>query len=185
MAVNLAWMTKRPTGGMIPRKRETLKGPLQLARLGHSLRSGRPCSHLENTGSPWWLSEGSMEYLWSLSRNSGTPLSTLVRQRCCIPHYWDSSCDLVYEITLRGYVECWIGPGTFFFPEKSQGETPDVLWPENDVAFFPAGEFPQIFIPGLWDPAVREAAIQSALVVPTAELALASSYVSASRVKLW
>jgi len=188
MTVNLAWMNSRPSGGMIPRKRETFKGPLRFARIGHSTKGGSACTHEQNLASPWWLSGGTMEHLWKLARDSGTPLSTLVRQRCCIPYYWNSSCDLVYEADLSGYVEAWIGPGTFFYPERgnsgppSQGPAP--LWPEDDVVFFPAGEFPQIYIPGLWETSVREKVWRSVTVVAAKDLQSATSYVGARRLQV-
>jgi hypothetical protein len=140
VTANQAWSGDRPSSGMIPRKRETLKGPVTLARVGHSVKEGALCSHEKNLGSPWWLSVGTMELLWSQARNSGSPLATLIRQKCCIPYHWHSSCDLIYEVELVGYVDCWIGPGTFFFPEKDHqpisASGVSRLWPKGDVVFF-------------------------------------------------
>jgi hypothetical protein len=188
VTANGSWSGKRPTSGMIPRKLETLKGPLTLARVGHSSKQGAPCSHEDNLGSPWWLSVGTLEYLWGLSRNSGTPLSTLVRQKCCVPYYWNSSCDLIYEFDLVGYLDCWIGPGTFFFPEKNQAapapSATSPLWPAGDVVFFPAGEFPQIFIPGAWDKSVRQLAWSNARVMDINDAAKVASYLAIPRIKV-
>jgi len=185
MAANSNWSANRPTSGMIPRKRETLKGPLTLARVGHSTKGGALCSHEDNLGSPWWLSVGTLEYLWGLSRSSGTELSTLVRQKCCVPLYWNSACDLIYEFDLVGYLDCWVGPGTFLFPEKDQAAptiTPtSPLWPIGDVVFFPAGEFPQIFIPGAWDKSVRQLAWSNARVMYINGATQFGSYLSIPR----
>ena len=139
---NWAGNKYRPASGMIPRKQETLKGPVTLARIGHSLKDGKAQNHNDNLGSPWWMSVGSMEYLWSIARNTNTSLATIVRQKCCIPYYWNSACDLVYEVELSGLADCWIGPGTFFFPEKDAKNShlaSTDIWPQNDVTFFPAG----------------------------------------------
>ncbi len=190
MSLNKAYSSKPPTRGMIPRKQETLKGPLKIARVGHTLNKGKPQSHEDNLSSPWWLSQGTMEHLWRLSRDSGTPLGTLIRQRCCIPNYWDSSCDLIYEAQIVGRLDAWIGPGTFFFPpdnDKTPGSVPKQhesqgpLWPVGDIVFFPAGEFHQIYIPGIWDREVRRAAFGMCTVVPVAAFAGAESYIGPRR----
>lgn len=183
MSANSAWSLARPIGGMIPRKRETFKGPLRFARIGHSSKASGPCSYDDNLASPWWLSAGTAEHLWGLAKNSGTPLSALVRQQCCVPFYWNSSCDLLFEVELSGYIDAWVGPGTFFFSEK-HGVDSTGLWPENDVVFLPSGQFPQIFIPGIWDPIVRRSAWRSATVVPLRALDTASSFLSIPRTKV-
>lgn len=169
---------------MIARRCETFKGPLVFARIGHSTKRGAAASHENNLSSPWWLSQGSMEYLWGCARSAGTPLSTLVRIRCCIPHYWDSSCDLLYEAELTDRIDAWVGPGTFF-PTNPSTEPGASLWRDDDLVIYPAGEFPQIFIPGLNDDSVRRSAWRGATVVPTLALDGASTYLGAARQRLF
>jgi len=183
MSANASWISRRPTSGMIPRKRETFKGPLRFARVGHSSKASGPCSYEDNLASPWWLSAGTMEYLWGLAQSAGTPLATLVRQQCCVPYYWNSSCDLLFEAELTGYIDCWVGPGTFFFPDK-HGVPSESLWPEQDVVFHPSGQFPQIYIPGLWSREICRAVWRAATVVELSTLDNAATYLAAPRMKI-
>lgn len=184
MSINTKWRLTRPSSGMIPTKMETFKGPLKFARVGHSNKSTGPCTHDDNLASPWWLSIETLEHLWGLARNSESPLSNFIRQQCCIPYYWNSSCDLIYEVELMGYIDAWVGPGTFFFPEN-HGQQNDSLWPAQDVVFHPSGQFPQIYIPGLWDKEVRQSAWSSATFVEIKLIEGSSSYYSPLRKKIY
>ncbi len=171
-----------PTSGMIalPKYKTQLKGPIKLARIGHSSKKGIRCTHEENLSSPWWMSEGDMEELFTRSRDSGTPLAKLIRQQACIPKYWESACDRIYEVTLQGRVDCYIAKGCFFFPEKSAPKElldgTSALFPKGDIVFYPSNVFNQINIPGLWDKDVRGHVWATASWIPITVLEKSESF---------
>ena len=55
------------------------------------------------------------------------------------------------------------------------------VYPENDIVFFPAGEFPQIFVQGIWEKSVRDVAWGGARVMRVSDAMNAASYIAISR----